>query len=95
MTSLLPPNTQVLKRPGVRCESSVPGQYTLIDNETGQAHHLNATASMIWDMCDQQVPIEELASNIVQTYDVEPDQAFGDVCKVVLHWAELGVIEIQ
>lgn len=94
MTVLLSPDTRVIQRSQVRSKTSVPGQFTLIDASSGQAHQLNATASLIWSLAESEVALASIVQHIRENYEVDLQQVHTDVSNVVLHLSELNVLEI-
>ena len=64
---------------GLVCEEVVgENMYFYIHEENGTTVTLNATASAIFDMCDGQTTIEDMAKVLVETLDVDADDALRD-----------------
>lgn len=95
MTLPLSPTSVVSQRSNVRCENSVPDQSTLVDTDSGRMHHLNTTATLIWELCRQQTTIQAITDQLMTEFEVDPEQALADVCQVILHLNELGVVELE
>ena len=53
---------------------------------------LNDTALAIWDLCDGETTLEEMATAVVDLAGVSEDQARSDVVGVVSELAARGVI---
>ena len=56
---------------------------------------LNPTAAMIWKKAKElgDFTADQLAEAVCETYEVEYDRAFDDVCKLLKDWQETGLVE--
>ena len=56
---------------------------------------LNPTADMIWKKAKElgDFTADQLAEAVCETYEVEYDRAFDDVCKLLKSWQETGLVE--
>ena len=73
----------------------MPGALVLIDQRNDQAHHLNETASWVWQACDGHKPLEAIAGELTAIYEVSNTQAYEDVCQIINHLLTLGILQIQ
>ena len=58
-----------------------------------QAVHLNATATLIWRLCDGQRTIAEIRRLLQDTYALSVDQAIQDIDATLEQFSECGAIE--
>jgi len=56
-------------------------------------HQLNQTANFVWEHCDGQSPIHEIANQLIEIYDVDPKIALNDVTEAVRRLRELELLE--
>jgi PqqD family protein of HPr-rel-A system len=63
----------------------------VFDPETNVVHRLNATAQLIWESCDGERSVTDIAAGLTARYDVAPDAAERDVARVL---AELEALEL-
>ncbi len=78
-------------RKGVHYRALVDGGI-LYDEEEGQVHHLNATAALVWEACQQGADLPELVSRVRVVYDVAAPQAEQDVTSVLKQLESSGVL---
>ena len=71
----------------------IAGETVVLDRDGGRVHQLNATASYVWERCDGNASPTEIARDLSEEYDVEPDQAANDVANLVGQFQELGLLE--
>ena len=64
----------------------------VLDEDTGQIHQLNRTASFIWKQCDGNTSREMIAKRMIQAFDVEPADAVQDVQMAIDKLCELGLL---
>jgi PqqD family protein of HPr-rel-A system len=71
----------------------IAGETVVLDRDGGRVHQLNATASYVWERCDGRASAAEIARDLAEKYDVEPDRAADDVASLVGQFQELGLLE--
>jgi len=57
-------------------------------------YSFNGTGTLIWKLLETPKSVEELASAIVQEYEVEPEQAERDVAEFVGEMKAVGLVEV-
>lgn len=72
----------VERRPEVLVRS-VEGDLVILDRGRGVVHHLNSTAALVWSRCDGERALADIAMDIAQMFDVDPETAQRDVTAVV------------
>jgi methyltransferase-like protein len=78
------------KRADVIC-SEVDGETLILDVRSSKIHHLNATASYIWNECDGQRSTVEIAETLAQHFEIDINTAKTDVERTVLQLTELNL----
>lgn len=64
----------------------------IYDSQQQQIHHLNATAALVWEACQQGRSAEEIAAELCRQYEVSAEQARADVEKTLETFAAAGLI---
>jgi hypothetical protein len=65
----------------------------VLDRRTERIHQLNTTASFVWDHCDGDRSVGEIADGIMEAFDVDSSTAAQDVAEIVKQFADLGLLE--
>jgi hypothetical protein len=69
------------------------GEVVVLDRQAGLIHQLNQTASYIWDRCDGQSTVAEIANQLAAAFDVDVNTAVHDVTTALMQLQRLGLIE--
>jgi hypothetical protein len=64
-----------------------------LDRKAGLIHQLNQTANLVWERCDGQSSIEEIANYLQQLFEVDEKTAVKDVMEAVRQLRELNLLE--
>jgi hypothetical protein len=72
---------------------ALKGEVVILDRRHGLVHHLNATATFIWDRCDGQHSVAAIARELAQSFDVEPEAAAHDVGHAVRQLEAADLLE--
>jgi hypothetical protein len=83
-------------RPKRRSDVSVrliDGEGVVLDRQAGLIHQLNHTASYIWDRCDGQFTVAEIADQLAMTFDVDASTAARDVATIISQFHSVGFLE--
>jgi len=71
----------------------VEGETVVLDRQHGLVHQLNPTATYIWERCDGQATVEDLAAQLTETFDVAYEMALQDVARVTAHFRALQLLD--
>jgi pyrroloquinoline quinone biosynthesis protein D len=71
----------------------VGGEAILIDPHTDEAHVLNGSAARLWQLCDGERTMDELAAEFGAVYDLSAADVIEDVREVVGELVKLKLIE--
>jgi hypothetical protein len=71
----------------------VDGETVVLDRRADLVHQLNQTASFIWHQCDGQRTAREIADQVVDAFDVDPDTAEASVKAALQQFEQLGLLE--
>jgi hypothetical protein len=85
-------DTRPLKRSDLNVRM-VDGETLVLDLKSGLIHQLNPTANVVWEQCDGQSSIDEIAHHLLQLYEVDEKTAVKDVMEAVERLRELGLME--
>lgn len=72
----------------------VDGAAYLVDAETTKLYALNPVATDVWDLCDGQHSVADIARCIEDRYDVGADRATADVKKFITDFVDLGLLSL-
>jgi hypothetical protein len=72
---------------------SIDGETLILDRKAGLIHQLNQTANLVWERCDGQSSIEEIANYLQQLFEVDEKTAVKDVMEAVRQLRELNLLE--
>ena len=65
----------------------------LYDNEARLVHHLNPSATLIWQLCDGSGTAEELAGDIAAEYSLDAQAIADQVMTVIAELDALGLVQ--
>jgi hypothetical protein len=66
----------------------------VIIKDDGQSIHvLNKTAAFIWEMCDGNGGIDEIAAKLCERFDVSPEEALADIRETIEDLTKIGVLK--
>jgi hypothetical protein len=78
--------------PRARPVASVVVDGEAVLHHAGALHHLNPTATVVWQCCDGEVTVDALAVELAEAFAVDVDTARGDVLTVVADLAAAGLL---
>ena len=65
----------------------------LYDRRNGRAHVINNSAAQIWELCDGQATVEQIASAFGAIYTMPTAEVYDDVLAILATFRELRVLE--
>jgi PqqD family protein of HPr-rel-A system len=68
------------------------GEAVIYDASTGEVHHLNPTAALVFRLCDGTGTVPELASDIADAFGVPEAEVEGQVEALVSEFREAGLL---
>jgi hypothetical protein len=71
----------------------VDGEVVVLDRQSNLIHQLNHTASYIWDRCDGQSTVAEIANQLAAVFDVDANTASQDVATTIMQLHSRGLLE--
>ncbi len=74
-------------------EQVVDGELVVLDQDSGQIHQFNATASEIWMCIDGKTATDEIISRIAEHFSIELEVAKKDVESTLQQLHEQNLIE--
>lgn len=70
-------------------------ELVMMDIEKGKYFSLNPVATRIWDMLENPFSINELCAQLMDEYEVEVEQCFGEVEALLVEMKKLGLVKEQ
>lgn len=64
----------------------------VLDQVSGTVHHLNATASLIWEECAGQKTTDEIAARLAEEVGKTPQEVMADVARTIASFRQLGLL---
>ena len=74
-------------------DREVDGERVLLDEANGRIHRLNATAAFIWERCDGDTEVEELAAALADEFGRSAQEVRPDVEVLLRQLESLGLLE--
>lgn len=71
----------------------IDGEGLLFDPESGDTHHLNETAFLIWQSCDGERSLGDIATRLSEEYDVSVEEAESRAARLLGELYILGLLE--
>src|SRR5262245_13702295 len=79
------------ERPGLLVRV-VDGETVVLDRAQGLIHRLNGSASLIWERCNGERGLLEVAAAVASAFHVDLETAERDVTAAIQQLAELGLL---
>jgi hypothetical protein len=87
------PLTACLKRRLDVKSRLVDGEMVVLDQQAGVIHQLNPTASFIWERCDGQSTLTDIAQQLAHAFEVDSHIAIRDVNAMIGQLEALHLLE--
>ena len=68
-------------------------EVVVLDKQRDLVHQLNPTAAFIWLRCDGDHSVGQIAEELAEAFEVDPDTARQDIESTVGQLADLGLVE--
>lgn len=88
LTLILKPNEDVLVQ-------EVDNEILILDRKDNKIHQLNATASFIWKKCDESHSIEFIIKELINDFEISPEEARKDVLDTIRLLQENNLLELK
>lgn len=72
----------------------VEGELLILDTGTNRIHQLNPTASLVWELCQSPMRLEDIAARLATAFDVDARTALTDVEGAVSQFRTLGLLDM-
>jgi PqqD family protein of HPr-rel-A system len=83
-------------RPRVRDDVAVveiDGELVVYDERNGELHHLNPSASVVFQLLDGTATMRELADEIARTVDASPERVEAEIRTVQRYLRRAGLLD--
>ena len=70
----------------------VDGELLILDTRANRIHQLNETATLIWQWSGTASSVEEIASRMADTFEVDADIALRDVRRALDEFCAAGLL---
>ena len=65
----------------------------LYNHDGDLVHHLNPSAGIIWQLCDGEATVEELAHDIAEEYRLDSETVTGQVAALIAEFDTLALVD--
>ena len=89
---MLDEELKVKKRPDLN-ERTFEGEILILDRINGRIHHLNSTASYVWEQCEG-ASTQVIAEQLAQAFQIDRAKAEKDVGALLSEMAKMNLVEI-
>jgi PqqD family protein of HPr-rel-A system len=66
--------------------------FVLYNHEADLVHSLNRTASIVWQLCEGDTTVQELASEIAEAYALDVQALEGQLAQLIAEFEALGLV---
>lgn len=87
------PTTQV-KASNDQVSCDLAGESAILDLQNGIYYGLDPVGARIWELIQKPCDAKEVVSQLLDEYDVEPEQCQQDVLALLNQLSERGLIEV-
>jgi hypothetical protein len=67
-------------------------EQVILDIEKGKYFSLNPVATLIWEILEQSLSIDDLCEKLVEQYDVEPEKCRVETNEYIQEMIKLGLV---
>jgi PqqD family protein of HPr-rel-A system len=71
------------------------GEAVVYDEDTGDLHHLNPTATSIFAMCDGRASVRELSAEVAELYGIPVEDVEPQVRRLVRTLTHAGLLTTE
>jgi PqqD family protein of HPr-rel-A system len=65
----------------------------LYNHDSSLVHHLNPSAALVWQLCDGEATVGQLATEIAQEYRLRSDEVVEQVSAVIAEFDALDLVQ--
>ncbi len=81
------------RAPGI-ASRKIGEETVLVSPKTGKVFVLNETGGLIWEMCDGERSVDQVAAHLAAEFGILPEQAGEDVLGLIQELAKRGLVEM-
>jgi PqqD family protein of HPr-rel-A system len=64
----------------------------LFNHDSSLVHHLNPSAALVWQLCDGEASVSQLAREIAEEYELARDDVLDQVAAVIAEFDALDLV---
>jgi PqqD family protein of HPr-rel-A system len=65
----------------------------LYNHDSSLVHHLNPSAALVWQLCDGDASVAQMAKEIAEEYGLKPPEVLSQVSAVIAEFDALDLVE--
>jgi hypothetical protein len=92
MTELSRSSKVVVSKDVVACD--LGGETAMLHMKEGVYYGLNEMGTIIWDIIQKPITLQEVIENILDVYDVDEETCYADLEELIEQMAENKLVEI-
>jgi PqqD family protein of HPr-rel-A system len=84
-------------RPRVRVDLTIvvlDGEAVVYDDVSGELHHLNPSATVVFGLLDGTATIRELAGDVADAFGLAPEEIERQIRTLVRQFRKLGLLDV-
>ena len=86
---------QIFKQKSGLDVQEVENDLLILDQASGQIHQLNASAAMVWKLCDGRQHVENIVENFIARFNIDMLTAWEDIDAILAQLVSLKLVEPQ
>jgi hypothetical protein len=94
METIFEPTTTLYRHQGL-IQAEIDGETVMMDADSGDYYGLDSVASRIWQLLETPITTAELIEQILQEYEVTPEQCQQDVNEFLTQLHKNKMIKIS
>jgi hypothetical protein len=75
--------------------SELGAEVVMLNLNDGTYYGLDGAGAEIWKLLERTATVDEIVNALVELYDVDPARCREDVCTLLSHLVQRGLVEIR
>ena len=73
-------------------DRTIEEEAVVVSPDDAMLHNLNEVGTVIWNLADGRMSLEDIAARLVENYNIDPDTALADVERFCEKLSERGIL---
>jgi PqqD family protein of HPr-rel-A system len=71
----------------------IEGEALIYDERTGDLHHLNPTATIVFSLCDGTATVKEMSGDVSAAFQMPADQVEREIRALIRDFRKAGLLD--